>query len=49
MNGKDKIPYWKHELLMYRLERRSNRLMIATIGALILLIGSNFAWIAAKL
>ena len=38
------IPYWRHELLAFGDRKKIFRLRVATIGAVILLIGSNLAW-----
>lgn len=39
------IPYYLHELRMFRMERKSKRLTVAVIVTLILLIGTNAAWV----
>ena len=44
--GAAMIPYYVHEMEMFRMERRGKRLTWAVIAGVVLLVASNAAWIA---
>ena len=47
--GAEMIPYYVHEMEMYRMERRGKRLTWAIIAGFVLLVASNAAWIVHAL
>ncbi len=47
--GAAMIPYYRHEIELFRLERRGKRLSWAIVAGLVLLVASNAAWIVYAL